>query len=215
MFDRARAGKEMPLVDLKMTKRQEEIYGFISKHLESYGYPPTVREIGKAVGLTSSSTVHAHLAKLESSGLLRRDPSKPRALELMKEKAKQALAPAGTPVVGRVAAGEPIVAEENIEEYVDLPAFLGARDEDYLLKVRGESMSGIGIMDGDLVLVHPQQSALDGQVVVALIENEATVKRYFRESSGLRLEAENPAYAPILTREATILGRVVGVMRAL
>src|SRR5437660_22598 len=166
------------MVELNLTKRQQEIFDFIQRYASKYGYPPTVREIGKAVGLASSSTVHAHLANLQKSGLLRRNPAKPRAIEVMIDKAKRAITPAdGLPLVGQVAAGQPVLAEENIEDYVQTPAYAGGEDGEYLLRVRGESMQKVGILDGDLVVVKPQNVADDGDIVVALLGDEATVKR--------------------------------------
>jgi repressor LexA len=197
-----------------LTKRQREIFDYISRYLAKHGYPPTVREIGKAVGLHSSSTVHAHLAKLEALGVLRRDPSKPRAIEVMVERAKRAVRPTGLPLVGQVAAGEPIVAEENVEEYVQVPDVIGGEAGDYILKVRGESMKDAGILQGDYVVVRPADDARNGEIVVALIEEEATVKRFFRESDHIRLQPENSEMEPIITRDAAIVGRVVGVFRS-
>jgi repressor LexA len=199
-------------MDLNLTKRQSEIFEFINEQLEKTGYPPTVREIGKALGLHSPSTVHAHLAKLEKSGVLRRDPSKPRAIEILVDRAKRVIAP-GVPLVGQVAAGAPILAEENIEEILEVPAMIGSEAGDYALRVRGDSMRDAGILEGDTVIVRPTEDADNGQIVVALLGDEATVKRFFRDSDGIRLEAENPAYEPIKTREAEILGRVIGVFR--
>jgi repressor LexA len=196
-----------------LTKRQKEIFDFIGRYASKYGYPPTVREIGKAVGLHSSSTVHAHLANLEKSGLLRRDPSKPRAIELLVDKAKKAIRSPGLPLVGQVAAGQPILAEENIEEYLDVPDMIGGEDGDYVLRVRGESMKDAGILEDDYVVVRPSDDADDGEIVVALIGEEATVKRYFRESDHIRLQPENDAMEPIRTTEAKLLGTVVGVFR--
>ena len=198
---------------MDLTKRQKEIFEFIRRYAGKYGYPPTVREIGKAVGLHSSSTVHAHLANLEKSGLLRRDPSKPRAIELLVDKAKKAIRTPGLPLVGQVAAGQPILAEENIEEYLEVPDMIGGEDGDYILRVRGESMKDAGIIEDDYVVVRPTDSADNGEIVVALIGEEATVKRYFRESDHIRLQPENEAMEPIRTTEAKLLGRVVGVFR--
>lgn len=203
------------MVDLDLTKRQKEIFDFIRKYAAKTGYPPTVREIGKAVGLHSSSTVHAHLANLEKIGLLRRDPSKPRAIELLFEKAKQTIRPGnGLPLVGQVAAGEPILAEENIEEYLEIPDVIGGEDGDYILQIRGESMKNAGILDRDYVIVRPAEDARDGEIVVALIGEDATVKRIFREKDHIRLQPENEDMEPILTTEATVIGRVIGVFRS-
>ena len=199
-----------------LTKRQREIFDFIGAYLSDHGYPPTVREIGKAVGLHSSSTVHSHLANLEDLGLLRRDPTKPRAIEVLVEKAKQMVAPdQGLPLVGHVAAGAPIVAEENIEDYLQVPQVIGGETGDFILKVRGDSMKKVGIMDGDYVVVRPAQLARDGEIVVALVgdESEATVKRYFREADHVRLEPENDDLDPIIASEVSIVGSVVGVFR--
>ncbi len=202
------------MVDLDLTKRQKEIFDFIRRYVAKTGYPPTVREIGKAVGLHSSSTVHAHLANLEKIGLLRRDPSKPRAIELLFDKAKKTIRPdSGLPLVGQVAAGAPILAEENIEEYLEIPDVIGGEDGDYILRVRGESMKDAGILEGDYVVVRPSEEATDGEIVVALIGEEATVKRFFRESDHIRLQPENKTMEPIRTTEARVLGRVVGVFR--
>src|SRR5436190_24015473 len=164
----------------QLTKRQREIFDFIGSYLGKHGYPPRVREIGKAVGLHSSSTVHAHLAKLETLGVLKRDPSKPRALEVLVERAKKVVRPSGLPLVGQVAAGEPILAEENIEDYLEVPDVVGGEDGDYILRVRGESMKDAGILEGDFVVVRPAERARDGEIVVALIDDEATVRRFFR-----------------------------------
>jgi len=203
------------MVDLDLTKRQKEIFDFIGSYLSRHGYPPTVREIGKAVGLHSSSTVHAHLANLEKIGLLRRDPSKPRAIELLFDKAKKTIRPeSGLPLVGQVAAGAPILAEENIEEYLEIPDVIGGEEGDYILQIRGESMKNAGILEADYVVVRPADDANDGEIVVALIGEEATVKRIYREKDHVRLQPENEEMDPILTSEARVLGRVVGVFRA-
>jgi repressor LexA len=197
-----------------LTKRQKEIFDFIGKYATKYGYPPTVREIGKAVGLHSSSTVHAHLANLEKIGLLRRDPTKPRAIELLVDKAKRAVRPAGLPLVGQVAAGSPILAEENIEDYLEIPDVIGGEDGDYILRVRGDSMIGAGILENDFVVVRPIESADDGEIVVAMIGEEATVKSFYKEPDQVRLEPANDAYEPIRSDDVTLLGRVVGVFRS-
>ena len=196
-----------------LTKRQREIFDYISRYLGRHGYPPTIREIGKAVGLHSSSTVHAHLSKLESLGVLKRDPSKPRALEVMVERAKKAVRPSGLPLVGQVAAGEPILAEENIEDYVSVPELAGGDEGEYVLRIRGESMKNAGILEGDYVVVRRQDTAVDGEIVVALVGEDATVKRFFREEDHVRLQPENDAMEPIRSREVRVLGRVVGVLR--
>src|ERR671918_2543722 len=196
-----------------LSKRQREIFDFIGRYLSKHGYPPTVREIGKAVGLHSSSTVHAHLSKLETLGVLKRDPSKPRALEVLVERAKKAVRPSGLPLVGNVAAGQPILAEENIEDYLEVPDVVGGEAGDYILRVRGESMKDAGILEGDFVVVRPAEKARDGEIIVALIDDEATVKRFFRERDHVRLQPENKSMKPIKTKDLRLLGRVVGVFR--
>jgi repressor LexA len=202
---------------MDLTKRQQEIFDFIKRYSAKYGYPPTVRDIGKAVGLASSSTVHAHLANLERIGMLRRDPTKPRAIELLDRAVDgvRSLVRPGLPLVGQVAAGQPVLAEENIEEYVQTPAFAGGEDGEYLLRVRGESMKNVGILEGDLVVVRPQDTASDGEIVVALVGEEATVKRFFQEADHVRLQPENETMEPIRSRDVRVLGRVVGLMRNL
>ncbi|MBU3673839.1 MAG: transcriptional repressor LexA [Solirubrobacteraceae bacterium] len=210
---------------MDLTKRQQEIFDFIRSYSEKNGYPPTVRDIGKAVGLASSSTVHAHLSNLEKLGVLRRDPTKPRALELLDRATRSAgsavqgaidkVRPAGLPVVGAVAAGSPVLAEENIEEYVQVPQAAGGEEGEYVLKVRGDSMVDAGILEGDYVVVQRRDEARDGEIVVALVgDDEATVKRYFRESDHIRLQPENSTMDPILADDVQILGRVVGLFRS-
>jgi repressor LexA len=201
------------MVELNLTKRQQEIFDFVKQYVSEHGYPPTVRDIGKAIGLASSSTVHAHLANLEKLGLLRRDPTKPRAIEVLKDKARQAVAPAGLPLVGQVAAGQPVLADENIEEYVPVPGIAGGDDGEFVLRVKGDSMKDAGILEGDFVIVRKQETAGDGDIVVALVGEEATVTRFFRENDHVRLQPENAAMEPIRTREAQVLGRVVGLCR--
>jgi repressor LexA len=201
------------MVELNLTKRQQEIFEYVKRYAGEHGYPPTVRDIGKAIGLTSSSTVHAHLANLERLGLLRRDPTKPRAIEVLGGKAKRALGPTGLPVVGQVAAGQPVLAEENIEEYVPVPGIAGGDQGEFVLRVKGDSMKDAGILEGDHVIVRRQDGAEDGEIVVALVGEEATVKRFFREEDHVRLQPENEAMEPIRTRDVQVLGRVVGVCR--
>ena len=204
------------MVDLSLTKRQQEIFDFIKRYSSRHGYPPTVRDIGKAVGLTSSSTVHAHLANLERIGLLRRDPSKPRAIELLDRAVggvKSMVKPTGLPLVGQVAAGQPILAEENIEEYIDVPAQAGGDDGEFMLTIRGDSMKDAGILEGDIVVVRRQETAENGDIVVALVGEDATVKRFFVEEDHVRLQPENEAMEPIRSREVSVVGRVVGVFR--
>ncbi len=209
-----------------LTQRQREIYDFVVRYADRHGYPPTVREIGGAVGLASPSTVHAHLANLERLGLLRRDPTKPRAIELLDrvredvggavdavaENVRSIVRP-GLPVVGQVAAGQPILAEENIEDYVQVPPIAGGDQGEYVLRVRGESMKDVGILEGDYVVVRPQDTATDGEIVVALVGEEATVKRFFRESDHVRLQPENASMEPIRSKDVRVLGRVVGLFR--
>ena len=206
---------------MDLTKRQQEIFDFIRKYSARYGYPPTVRDIGKAVGLASSSTVHAHLANLEKIGLLRRDPSKPRAIELLDravgnavDSVRNIVTPGGLPLVGSVAAGQPVLAEENIEDYIAVPEIAGGTDGEYILRVRGDSMKNAGILEGDYVVVRRQETANDGEIVVALVGEEATVKRFFRESDHIRLQPENETMEPIRSREVRLMGRVVGVFRS-
>ncbi len=195
-----------------LSDRQSEILAFISKHCAVSGYPPTVREIGLAVGLTSPSTVHAHLAKLEAGGHIRRDPTKPRAMLLSDRREEKAAreAPRGLPLLGAVAAGVPTLADEQIEDYIETP-FAG----DFVLRVKGDSMMNASILDGDLVVVKQQETAKNGEIVVARIEDEATVKRFFREKGHVRLQPENDAFAPIISDDVYVLGKVVGVLRKL
>jgi repressor LexA len=201
------------MVELDLTKRQQEIFEFVKRYVGEHGYPPTVRDIGKAIGLTSSSTVHAHLANLEKLGLLKRDPTKPRALEVLVDKARSAVSPGGLPLVGQVAAGSPVLADENIEEYVAVPGIAGGDEGEFVLEVKGDSMVNAGILEGDHVIVRKQDTAKNGEIVVALVGDEATVKRFFREQEHVRLQPENETMEPILTRDVKVLGRVVGVCR--
>lgn len=207
-----------------LTARQQEILQFLAAYVDDHGYPPTVREIGDAVGLASPSTVHAHLANLERVGLLRRDPSKPRALELVgRPRAGDATPEAGVaqlPLVGQIAAGGPLLAEENVEDRIAVPDLLG-RNADFLLRVKGDSMIEAGILDGDLVVVRRQDDARDGEIVVALVgddesADEATVKTFRRDPGGrVRLQPENSSLEPIYADHVQILGKVVGVLRSL
>ncbi len=202
---------------MDLTKRQQEIFDFIKRYSAKYGYPPTVRDIGKAVGLASSSTVHAHLANLEKIGLLRRDPSKPRAIEMLDravEGVRNIVRPDGLPLVGSVAAGQPVLAEENIEDYVTVPDEAGGHEGEYVLRVRGDSMKDAGILEGDFVVVRPQDVAEDGDIVVALVGEEATVKRFFREADHIRLQPENETMEAIRSKDVRIMGRVVGLFRS-
>ena len=207
-----------------LTARQQQIWQFLAEYVDGHGYPPTVREIGDAVGLASPSTVHAHLANLERAGLLRRDPTKPRALELIgrlrPDDAESRSAPDLLPLVGRIAAGGPLLAEEEIEDRIAVPEPLG-RNADFLLRVKGESMIEAGILDGDIVVVHRQDDARQGDIVVALVgedeaADEATVKTFHREQDGrIRLQPENSALEPLYPEHVQILGKVTGVFRSL
>jgi repressor LexA len=208
---------------VELTGRQQEIWDFLVDYVDRHGYPPTVREIGEAVGLASPSTVHAHLANLERAGLLRRDPTKPRALELSgRVRREAASAPAAhealrLPLVGEIAAGSPLLAEDNIEDYVGVPDTLRG---DFLLRVKGDSMVKAGILDGDIVVVRRAQDARNGEIVVALAgedetADEATVKTFYREGGRVRLQPENDELEPIYAPHVTILGRVTGVFRTL
>lgn len=206
------------MADNPLTRRQQEVIDAIRSFSERHGYPPTVRDIGSAIGLTSSSTVHVHLANLEKLGLLRRDPTKPRAIELLDRASrgvKAAVSGPGLPLVGQVAAGSPVVAEDLIEDHVTVPAEAGGRDGEFILRIRGDSMTGAGILDGDLVVVRRQQTARDGEIVVALVgeDSEATVKRFFRDGDKVRLQPENDALEPIITDQVQVIGAVVGLMR--
>ena len=208
-----------------LTQRQQEIWQFLGDYVDSHGYPPTVREIGDAVGLASPSTVHAHLANLERAGLLRRDPTTPRALELVGHRRTAGADdirpdPARLPLLGQIAAGSPLLAEENVEDEVAVPEPLG-RGADFLLTVHGDSMIEAGILDGDTIVVQRRDDARTGDVVVALVgddesADEATVKTFHREPDGrVRLQPENAALEPIYADHVQVLGKVVGVFRSL
>ena len=205
-----------------LTERQRQILDFLTKYVDSHGYPPTVREIGEAVGLASPSTVHAHLANLERAGLLKRDPTKPRAIELYREPKPEPVADVHKlPLVGEVAAGGPLLAEDNVEDYLAVPEPLSKGGEEFLLRVKGDSMINAGILDGDIAVVERAQDARDGDIVVALAgedetAEEATLKRLFRESDGrVRLQPENDALEPIYAQHVQLIGRVIGVFRQL
>jgi repressor LexA len=202
-----------------LTGRQQEIWDFLVDYVDAHGYPPTVREIGEAVGLASPSTVHAHLANLERAGLLKRDPTKPRAVELVgrEPRESQAATMDKLPLLGQIAAGGPLLAEQDIEDHLAVPETLRG---DFLLRVKGESMVNAGILDGDIVVVQRAQDARNGEIVVALAgddesADEATVKRFFRESGRVRLQPENDSLEPIYADHVQILGRVTGVFRSL
>ena len=208
-----------------LTARQQEIWNYLVEYVDQHGYPPTVREIGEHVGLASPSTVHAHLANLERAGLLRRDPTKPRALDLIGHRRTRE-EPAAVveelrklPLLGQIAAGSPLLADENIEEQLAVPEPLG-RGADFLLRVKGESMVNAGILDGDILVVHRQQDARNGDIVVALVgddesADEATVKTFYREAQRVRLQPENDTLEPIYATHVQILGKVTGVFRSL
>ncbi len=198
-----------------LTGRQKQILEFIKRQSRERGYPPSVREIGESVGLSSSSTVHGHLTRLEEKGYIHRDPSKPRAIEVLDDdgRAIQRHRLVSVPLIGRVTAGEPILAVQNIEDYIPLPRDLAGGEGTFLLSVRGDSMIGAGIHDGDLVIVRPQPSADNGDIVVAMLEEEATVKRYFREKGAVRLQPENPTMEPIVSKNVSVLGKVIGLFR--
>ncbi|MEI4790889.1 transcriptional repressor LexA [Bacillus sp. FJAT-53060] len=201
----------------KLSKRQLDILKFIKEEVKSKGYPPSVREIGEAVGLASSSTVHGHLARLETKGLIRRDPTKPRAIEVLDEEemniSKNAVM--NVPVIGKVTAGLPITAVENVEEYFPLPETFAAPDEQvFMLEIMGESMIDAGILDKDYVIVRQQSTANNGDIVVAMTEeDEATVKRFYKEDTHFRLQPENPSMESIILQNVSILGKVIGVFR--
>ncbi|WP_409253834.1 transcriptional repressor LexA [Bacillus sp. SCS-153A] len=201
----------------KLSKRQQDILQYIKEEVKLKGYPPSVREIGEAVGLASSSTVHGHLARLESKGLIRRDPTKPRAIEVLdlEEDSIPRLNAVNVPLIGKVTAGQPITAVENVEEFFPLPQHLAPADEQvFMLEIMGDSMIEAGILDGDYVIVRQQQTANNGDIVVAMTEeDEATVKRFFKEQDFVRLQPENSSMDPIILRHVSILGKVIGVYR--
>lgn len=200
----------------KLSLRQQAILNYIKKEVREKGYPPSVREIGEAVGLASSSTVHGHLNRLEAKGLIRRDPTKPRAIEILDDSLPaEDQETIMVPLVGKVTAGEPITAVENVEEYIPLPKRLYGKDDAiFLLTVQGDSMINAGILDGDKLVVRQQQTATNGDIVVAMTsDGEATVKRFFKEKDHIRLQPENDKLAPLLLPQVTILGKVVGLFR--
>ncbi len=208
----------------KITKRQQQIYDFIKEYQQEKGYPPSVREMASAVGLSSPSTIHAHLSALEARGLLKRDATKPRALELFDEdgssvsisKSDEPTAPRGTvslPLVGRVAAGIPILAEQNIEDTFTIPTEIATDQGSFILEVHGNSMINVGIYNGDYIIVREQKSAMNGEIIVAMIEGSATVKTFYKEQGRVRLQPENDTMEPIYATNPTILGKVVGLMR--
>ncbi len=198
----------------ELTSREEAILRVIKESVHQKGYPPSVREIGQKVGLRSSSTVHSYLRRLEEKGVIRRDPTKPRAIEVLGSESREQ---PGTfnwvPVLGRVAAGAPVLAVENREAFFPLPIEFTGQGEFFMLTVKGESMIDVGIFDGDLVIVKKQATAINGEIVVALLEDESTVKRFIKEKDHIKLKPENKNMTPIITREAKILGKVVGLLR--
>jgi repressor LexA len=200
------------MIEMKSNK-QSEIYEFIKQQVASKGYPPSVREICEAVNLSSTSTVHGHLSRLEKKGLIKRDPTKPRAIELLMESPirKELI---DIPIVGKITAGEPILAQESIEDFLTLPLnFVKSSAELYILRVSGQSMIEAGIFDGDLAIIEKTSTALNGDIVVALIENEATIKRFFKEDGYIRLQPENSSMNPILVKDCQILGKLSGLYR--
>jgi len=207
---------------MELTPRQHEILGIIEKTLNEQGYPPTVREIGLAAGLSSPASVQNHLTTLEQLGYIKRGVAKRRALELVRthrdgmpgsDGGSPEGQPRRLPLVGRVAAGEPLLADENIEELMQVPGFLANGRECFVLRVRGSSMTNAGILDGDLVVVRHQDDAQNGDIVVALLGDDATLKRFYREKDHVRLQPENDSMEPIFTRDPRIVGKVTGVMR--
>ncbi|WP_099221366.1 transcriptional repressor LexA [Listeria costaricensis] len=201
---------------MKLSKRQQDIYEFIKSEVKAKGYPPSVREIGEAVGLASSSTVHGHLARLEGKGLIRRDPTKPRAIEILGlENEPPTPSVVSVPIIGKVTAGLPIEAIENIDDYFPLPEYLAAGEKDiFMLEIDGESMINAGILDGDKVIVRKQSNANNGEIVVAMTDdNEATCKRFYKESDHFRLQPENDSMEPIILNNVSVLGKVIGLFR--
>ena len=197
-----------------LTAKQEQILNCIKQSLKDKGYPPSVRELCLAVGLSSTSTVHSHLNTLEKKGYIRRDPSKPRTIEVLDEEVNWLSDHvSAVPIVGKVTAGAPILAVENIEEYFPLPKQLTRHDETFMLNVKGTSMINAGIHDGDQIIVRKQDSANNGEIVVALIEDEVTVKRFFKEKHCIRLQPENDSMEPIYCSDVCILGKVIGLIR--
>ena len=200
----------------KISPKQQEILEYIKSQILERGFPPAVRDICEAVHLKSTSSVHSHLETLEKNGYIRRDPTKPRAIEILDESfnfTRREMV--NVPMVGRVAAGEPLLAEQNVENYFPIPMEFMPNNQTFMLRVKGDSMINIGIFDGDLVLVAQRQTARNGEVIVALVEDGATVKRFFKEEGVFRLQPENDALDPIIVKEVQILGKVIGVFRFL
>lgn len=200
----------------KISAKQQEILEYIKDEILHKGYPPAVREICQAVNLKSTSSVHSHLETLEKNGYIRRDPTKPRAIEIMDDNFNlNRREMVNVPILGNVAAGEPLFAEENIEDYFPIPAEMVPNSEVFMLHVRGESMINVGILDGDNVLVQQQSTAKDGEMVVALVEDSATVKTFYKEDGYIRLQPENDTMEPIIVPDCQILGKVFGIFRFL
>ena len=198
----------------KISKKQQEILDYLKEEILAKGYPPTVREICEKVGLKSTSSVHSHLSTLERNGFIRRDPTKPRAIEICDDSFQMVRTEmTSLPIVGNVAAGQPILAQENIESYFAVPAEVVPSGESFILKVRGESMINAGIMDGDLLFVNSCNTARDGEIVVALVGDESTVKTFYREKDHIRLQPENDTMDPIIVKDCVILGKVFAVFR--
>ena len=198
----------------KISKKQQEILEYIKMQILQRGFPPAVREICEAVNLKSTSSVHSHLETLEKNGYIRRDPTKPRAIEILDESFNLTRREmAQVPIIGRVAAGEPLLAEQNIEDYFPIPVERLPNNQTFLLRVRGDSMVNVGILDGDYILVEQRPTAENGEIVVALVEDGATVKRFFKEDGHYRLQPENDAMDPIIVDEVTILGKMIGLLR--
>lgn len=200
----------------KISNKQKEILEYIKQEILNKGYPPAVREICEAVGLKSTSSVHSHLETLEKNGYIRRDPTKPRAIEIMDDSFNLTRREVvNVPIIGRVAAGEPLLAVENVENYFPIPAEFLPNEETFMLNVKGESMINAGIYDGDQILVQKQSNARNGEMVVALVEDSATVKTFYKEDGYYRLQPENDTMDPIIVPDCTVLGKVIGVFRFL
>lgn len=198
----------------KISKKQQEILEYIKSQILERGFPPAVREICEAVSLKSTSSVHSHLETLEKNGYIRRDPTKPRAIEILDDTFNLTRREVvNVPLIGRVAAGEPLLAQENIENYFPVPMEFMPNEKTFMLSVRGESMINAGILDGDMVLVQQMQTASDGDIIVALVEDGATVKTFYKEKDAIRLQPENDSMEPIIVKEVVILGKIIGVFR--
>lgn len=198
-----------------LSTRQQSIYNFLKKEIKDKGYPPSVREIGKAVGLSSTSTVHSHLKKLEKKGYIKKQNGKTRAIEILEDNFynNNDVEHINVPIVGEITAGQPILAVENIEDHFPIPIDYARNNDVFMLKVSGDSMIEVGIHDGDLILLNKQQDASNGDIVAALIEDEATVKTFYKEKDHIRLQPENSALEPIIVNNVSILGKVIGLFR--